>query len=400
MFAYIEDLLHLYVDTIGVEDTNSNILTSISRQCKKGIAMTDRQYELVKSKLQEKTELLQEHVSCNIEECFAPRIPLRQIDRSKTISFTTTSEVMSNSPYEQYKENWVWVKIRFPFSKKLISKLEKVKTGISQKYYFHKKGSHEHYFKLHKDILVHIVNTFSSSNFDISKDVIEYYNITSNIKNNASALMINYKDGMFNNLPTEVISQLENKSELIKLERHVRYGYAIPDMTANTLLESIACRTQRFFNADPEEFSLEQIADALELLERFPLLVLIDENESYQQLEKIHSTFSKVSNNQQSVLFREESDSKNNLVNEYVKNYELNNWVDNTTKIVYIKKKQLPKVMFTSGFVPITALSLTSLRSNTNVESYVRFNCDLILFHDKEESLFSKFGQRYKYGYM
>ena len=49
--TYIEDILHFLVDSIGISGADAPILSSISRQCKKGIAMTDRQYQLVTNKL-------------------------------------------------------------------------------------------------------------------------------------------------------------------------------------------------------------------------------------------------------------------------------------------------------------------------------------------------------------
>ena len=74
------------------------------------------------------------------------------------------------------------------------------------------------------------------------------------------------------------------------------------------------------------------------------------------------------------------------------KEHKLNNWVDKDTQIVYIKKSQLPKIIFNSGFKPITALGLNSYRSNTNVEHYIRFNCDLLIFYDAEPSMFYRRG--------
>ena len=76
------------------------------------------------------------------------REPIREIDRSKYVKLVTTADVMEDRVYESYKEKWHWIKIRFPFSKKDIAKIDKLKSLISGKYYVHKKGSHEHYFVL------------------------------------------------------------------------------------------------------------------------------------------------------------------------------------------------------------------------------------------------------------
>ena len=79
-------------------------------------------------------------------------------------------------------------------------------------------------------------------------------------------------------------------------------------------------------------------------------------------------------------------------MNNYVKDNNLNNWVDENTKVVYIKKDKLPKVLLKSEFKPQTAVSKSSLRSNRLVTNYVNFNCDLIVYNDTDLSSF-----RYQY---
>jgi len=107
MFAYIEDILHYYVDTIGVNDADRPILNSISKQCKKGIALTDRQYELVKNKMLDQKNLFKDR-DIDLENSFEPRLPIRQIDRSKYICIVDTAEAYGNSPYESSKQSWQW----------------------------------------------------------------------------------------------------------------------------------------------------------------------------------------------------------------------------------------------------------------------------------------------------
>ena len=131
------------------------------------------------------------------------------------------------------------------------------------------------------------------------------------------------------------------------------------------------------------------MAQSLKQLERLPLLVLIDAGDYLDQVKQIHNAFDFVPNNLQSVLFRD--DSKDNYnVNDYIREHKLNNWVDNNTQIVYIKKSQLPKIIFDSGFTPITTLGLNSYRSNTNVDNYCKFNCDLMIFYDDKPSIFNR----------
>jgi hypothetical protein len=394
MIAYIEDILHYYVDTIGVEDADKPILTSISRQCKKGIALTDRQYELVKSKLLNKQELL---VDVCLEGNLTPRLPLRQIDRSKYIAIVSHGEMLGDdSVYESYKENWVWIKVRFPFAKKLIAKLDNVKTKVNQRHqYYHVKGSHEHYFKLKGDVVYWLVNAFSNSNFEIEDRVIEYYNASKQIIENSSNYRIEYAEGKFKNLPDKVVSEVASLSQLCIADRQIRYGYTIENVAhENTLQEQIAYREHADVYIDPTLYSITQIANSINLLDRFPMVVLIDNDSQYDQVAAIHQAFDFVDNSLQSVLFRVDTESTYNL-NDYIKEHSLNNWVDKNTKIVYIKKNQLPKVMLSSNFRPVTAFAINSYRSNTMVENYIKFNCDLIVYHDVEKSILGRYSRQY-----
>jgi hypothetical protein len=180
----------------------------------------------------------------------------------------------------------------------------------------------------------------------------------------------------------------------------MRFGYKTDiEETDDLLASQVAFRKSQIVNVNPEQHSLADVAMVLEQLNRFPLLVMIDNSDSYEQLCAFHRQFDFVDDSLQSVLFRVDADDAKNLqLNQYVKDYKLNNWVDSSTKIVYIKKSQLPKVLLNSDFRPITSVSATSYRSNSHVDVYCKFHCDLILYHDKEQSYFgSKFGS-YTYG--
>ena len=78
-----------------------------------------------------------------------------------------------NAVYESFKSDWKWIKIRFPFSKKHIMRIDKLRYQIGYKQYYHVKGSHEHYFRLDKDNVYQIVECFK--NFEIDDTVLTIY---------------------------------------------------------------------------------------------------------------------------------------------------------------------------------------------------------------------------------
>ena len=384
---YIEDFLHHYVEDIGVNNNNKQILESINSQCRKGIALTDRQYALVREKL---LEQLDEFVGDE-----PTKLPLREIDRSKYIKFVPNEEIDGLHSFNAAKQDWVWLKVRFPFHKKLIVKIDdlkfKMKNGSTN--YFHKKGSHIHYFRVMNNTVYTVVDVFKDSNFEIDKNVMEYYEKCKNILINQHNYTSAY-DNAFYNIDETVIKDLKNFNDIVRHDRSIKYQYKVKNKTPKNLTEFIAYRNNQQCYVDPKDYEIEDIANSLKELERFPILVIIDQNEYLEQVRLIHKAFDFVPNNLQSVLFRDESKDNYN-VNHYIKDHKLNNWVDNNTQIVYIKKTQLPKIIFDSGFMPITTLAVNSYRSNANVEHYCKFNCDLMIYYDDQPSLFYTKGYQF-----
>jgi len=368
---YLEYLCNEKLDSLQSVDA---IYFSIYKQTVRGLGLTDRQYSLVLKKIQQYV---------TVDE-LPTKIPLRSIDRSKYIKLVETIDVYGqDTVYESYKTKWKWIKVRFPFSKKDIVKIDSIQIKHSE--YFHKKGSHEHYYKFTPKNLYNIISALQTRNFDIEQQLLDYYKKVENIKNT--------KFDLFETcLPEDVKQSILSMNKTIYADRRLRYGYNVEHVYSDTLIDTIAYRKQHEVCLDPKVHTMQSIVETITQLERFPLIVLIDEDTSFLQLRQIHAELSKVVDNKyQSVLFRIDSKDDNNCkVNDYIKDNELNNWVDNSTKVVYIKKNKLPKVLLQSDFQPICALAKTSTRCNKNVRLYMQSFCDCILYHDQSLSLFRR----------
>jgi len=369
--TYIEDYLeYLCNNQLDSLQSCNAIYFSIYKQITRGVGITDRQYSLVLKKIQEYMDV----------DDLPTRTPLRSIDRSKYITIVDNIE---DTVYESYKDNWKWIKVRFPFSKKDIAKVDSI--GISHNEYYHKKGSHEHYYKFTSKNVYKIINVLKNRNFKIEDTLFEYYEKINDV--------VNVKFDVYENcIPDTVKKELSELSNLQHADRGLRYGYNTPPTDSDTITNIIAYRQDIEVCLDPKKYKVQDIIETVNLLDRFPLLVLIDEDTSYIQLKQIHSEVSKIIDNKhQSVLFRIDSKDANNApVNDYIKDNHLNNWVDNETKVVYIKKSKLPKVLLQSNFKPMCTLSKTSTRCNKNVKTYMETFCDCILYHDVSLSLFGR----------
>jgi len=95
---------------------------------------------------------------------------------------------------------------------------------------------------------------------------------------------------------------------------------------------------------------------------------------------------------EQSVLFRLED--KNAGFNQLVKDRKLNNWVDKSTKIVYISKDKLPKLLVSGEWKPQTAFAFSSSLDRI-VNTYIGFNCDLVVWREDSISPFREYSRLY-----
>ena len=398
---YIEDVLHLFVDSIDVEPAKEHILVSISRQIKRGNALTDRQYALVKSKLLENQHHF-DQFEFDVEDAVKnTRLPLRVIDRTKEIKIVSHSEMLGpNSVYEAYKDKWQWIKIRFPFNKKDISKVESVANLAQRGEYHHIKGSHEHYFMLTEKLVFGIVNEFKETKFTIDQDILDIYEQLLEFNRTYDQYLpgvYDYglcnvrdvvKDTLYQQLGEPSVDNL-----LLYKDRSLMYALQIFDDVElaksssrfSNLAVQIAMRTSGNLLVDKSTRNLQSVIDAMIELERFPILIVCDEALAEHQLISTHQILrNRVLDSEISVMFRLDGDHE---FNQYVKEKSLNNYVDKSTKVVYINKSKMSKPLIRADWTFNSVLMLSSDRTNTKLSTWID-GCDLIISHDTEVSSF------------
>lgn len=396
----IEDLLEIAAGLQGqakiqLESPDVNIMYSIARQVFKGTALTDRQYALMQEKLikyRDQFTALEYNFDVAVNSL---RQPIRHIDRSKHIKIVKDCK---NDLQLDSKLDWMVVK--FPFSKTLIVSITNAVTDNST--YYHAKGSHEHYFVLNEINVMNVVSEFADKNFEIEQSITDYYNDVMNVYNNPE----NYIPGIFNgsvknlhdtarqNISNE-LGNLTKENLLLFIDRKRRYGIETVTPTPNItdLTSDIALRNTVDYLSKPSTQRFDSLIESIYMLDRFPLLVVIEENEAEVQLDQTYSAFKYiVPAEKQSVLFRLSAD--NNSFNEYVRDKKLNNWVDKNTKIVYINNNKLPKLVINGEWKPIAALSFGS-QLNRYVDCFIKSYCDLVVFRDEMISPMRKYSRFY-----
>lgn len=384
----IEDLLEILAgmreqSSIQIDPVDATIMYSIARQTFRGTALTDRQFALMKEKLQsykDQFTALDYEFDYAIENL---RQPLRHIDRSKYIKLQEDKIV-----------------IRFPFRKTEILLIQEIVYGEG---YNHTKGSHEHEFSFNEINVLNLLDRFSNKEFEIDQEIINLYNNIKSIHSNPQEYLSGIIDNKLININSRLQSYINDElgnlteSNLMKfIDRKFRYALDIIDYKFNdqsTLVKKITSRKDKTYHSQPSKELHFELLSALWELNRFPLLVILDNDRAEEQLYEFANYYRDIINSsEQSVLFRlEEKDAG---FNQLVKDRKLNNWVDKTTKVVYISKNKLPKLLVNNEWKPTATVSYDS-KVDRFVDSYMSFNCDLIVYREETISPFRRHSRYY-----
>ena len=402
----IEDLLELLAGLresnleFTIERSDTTIINSIARQVFKGTSLTDRQFALMKEKLylyREQFTELNHNFDIAIETL---RHPLREINREKYIKI----EPVGDTSMLQRIHNGPWIKIRFPFAKKIIILLDSLFKSKTE--YYHKSGSHEHYFTMTEQNVYNIIDVFKNKEFNIDKELIEIHLQLEDMKNNKE----NFIPGIYNyklkNLNNRAISHMisaigEPSTDNLALykDRNKYYGIHHFDkeeldssiFNLTPLSQKIVNRTERTVFINKNKYTFTSIAESLLELNRFPLVVILSDTTPLKDLMQVHNAFRGfIPNEEHSVLFRLDND-ENAEFNDYIKRNKLNSSLDNSPKVVYISNNKIPKPLLKSNWQGSTVLSMSSFRYSTKVKVLVD-EMDLIMQYDTDVSQFMRAG--------
>jgi hypothetical protein len=360
-------------------DGDSVILTSIARQLNKGVAMTDRQYSLVKSKLVNYKDQFEKNNMNHLDQALTTVAqPLRTIDRSQTVSVEDG-----------------WLVVKFPFNKKTISQLDSVATKY-RRFYKHDRGSNVHHFKMYEPAINEIVELFKGKSFEISPELFDISNEVETIKSQELSYIPHISDQGLTNLPDHAVEFIQNdlgnleENKIKYWDRSIRYGYkktAQVFKDHSQLAEHIANRTSQKIYLNPSAYTINDIANAVNELDRFPLLVALNRGKEFEEIKFIVDAFDFVDPSEQILLNRiENTNDSNYAINKYIKDKNFNNWLDSNIKIVYIFKNNIPKLLLKNEWQPTAYLTLNGEREASQLATYTEQHCDLMMLHDSQHS--------------
>lgn len=359
--------------------------TSIARQCGRNLALTSRQHELIKNKIEPyRTKFLEYNIDITVVRDKL-KYPYRSIDREHYVRYETHNDVDC-------------IVIRFPFSKRIIKRIEELKEIIDTA---HDYTEHKHIFQISEKTVLGVVNVANrfEAKFNIAEDVLEDYKKVLELENQKEELIPTLRNFKFVNLPEVCQEQIikdcgePNKSNLLKyFDRAELYGLRIDHSwqecnDVGYLTRRLVERTKSDVKILSSSFSLNAVAGSLYELDRFPLLVSCDVSGKGQvdtdPVVDIFKAFNGVvPASQQSVLFRLDGDHP---FNSWVKENGLNNPVDKNTKIVYINDNKVPKPLVNSDFWPSACLRIDHNAFARKADTYTN-GVDLRIVHSDNDN--------------
>lgn len=381
-----------------IESSDKGLIYSLARQTVRGTAYTDRQRELAISKATHYKSILEEvdiDVTTSVTQL---RMPLRSIDRSRWIKLKNQMQslIPFNNPDEQY------IAVRFSFQKNLISALE----NINSKPIHYDKINKTHYFEYNERTLHNVVSALTNKGFEIQPELQERYEILEMMNNNKKnyvpgiyslklknlhAKAIDYAISTIGSPDVDNLAMYKDRDQLLGITHFDEDDLNNSIRKLTTLSQKIVKRKSSNILINSDEHVFDRVAESILELNRYPLLVVLNDETELENLQKVHQSFRNIfSNDDFCSLYRKENISPGNTeFNEYIKQNKLNNSLAIKSKVVYTSINKMSKVMLKSEWRPQAAILMGSRRS-TKVDQFLQ-ELDLVIHYDTDVSPFRKF---------
>jgi len=394
---YIENYLELIANTnpdfkFEVDKKDVKMLTSFSSQVKKNIGLTDRQYNLAKEKILEYKQQFLKYNFTNLEDDILNlKIPIRQIDRSKTVKIVEKEYVDLFGI-----EKKLMIAVRFPYSSKMIKYIELIHSLQGRREY--NKETKTHFLELKENIVKELISKLKEANFEIDKELFKFYQDINKMVANPE----NYVPGIYNyelqhvhaNCKKYAINLLgmpckENLALFYDRRDQFGLGYFDKDELEKSFepLDNLSLQIAKTQNKkiflSKDKFTHKEICNAIASLKRFPLLIVLEKHREHDGLIKIYENIKTLIDLKNiSVLFRLDNSLENDILfNKAVQDLKLNNPITKTTQVIFLNNEKIPKPLITSKWYAETTLLLESFRNSRNITAY-HHKSDLVIHYD------------------
>ena len=382
--------------TGSIENSDKKIIYSLARQTIRGIPYTDRQYDLAKNKLEvysSQLEAIDIDVTSSVDIL---RMPLREIDRARWIQLIEHN-------------NQIHIGVRFTFNKKLITAIESLSSIENKNLYDRDKKIH--FFNLNEKNLYDIITILKDKNFVIQTELQERYDILETMNNNKNNYIpgvyglklknlhdkaIDYAISTIGSLDITTLALYKDRSQVLGINYFDQsdLNHSISNLTS--LSQKIVKRSSSQVLVNSNEHTFDRVAESILELNRYPLLICLNDNTDFDNLQLVHYSFRNIfANDDFCTLYRKENDTEDNIAfNQYIKNNNINNPLANNSKIVYTTINKISKTLLKSTWRPEAAILMGSIRS-PKMDPYLQ-ELDLVIHYDTDISPFTRYGSTEK----
>lgn len=378
MISTIEDLIAFICDPINeinwtnVVSKDKAVLYSFNSQMRKSLAFTEKQAELAIKILDRNRSSFQEIKNFN-ELLSVPsyKHPFRIVDTSKIVSIVQ----LDSSDF---------ISIKFPYNPKIDSALSSTRKLYNKK-------TKSFLLELSEANILRVVDVLRDFDFDISNELISYYDQIKEIKNNPENYLplADFEDRVvLRNSNKKIVSYFDSCSNnqvihdaVLCKSMGLLFSHTLEEHLKNLKIDPL---TKALLNSKQRRFEVKNynnidISKSLQAIDQWPVLVIMnDDDESQVTLSQwIHSLTSiGVAQEEMSVLFRSNT---NKSFNDFVRDHCLNNLVTEKTKVVFIKQK-MPKILQRMDFYPKIIISLCAFYAHFTNQKLVDYH-PLVLYY-------------------
>lgn len=366
---------------IRIDAQDMKLISSLGRQVAKKIALTDRQLDLSLKKI-EKYRTGLEKCDVAVDEILTLKTlkwPLRVIDRTQSIWIENDPE--SKKPV---------IMVKYVFSKKFAEIWSKIEENLSSYSGSDKSVKRVTYTERN---LYHIVKGLEPMHFTVTDEIQEICEKIEKILENPDnfAPYLDYEEGKLilknsNARCEEVFSKkIENFSDDCFLE-YVDYAKSlgislksqnvlkkISEITSGTLAKKVSYEFSSRYRVNPANYTMSDLVSTVNTLNQWPLVVVVEENNQvFDTVKTMVEEFSKIiPKDKMNVFFRLKNEQTDHQqFNQFVKDNHLNNYIDSTTKVVFILRTRIPKPLLKADWSPNTAI-VTSTHDFGRMSAYL-----------------------------
>lgn len=243
--------------------------------------------------------------------------------------------------------------------------------------------------------IVLLVEALSSEGFEIDRTIKDHYNTIKSWKIEEIQSRYFTENLIDTNLYKSLVSDIGDLATAdisVIQDRSVRYQYIIntPKNTEKSVKNQLITRNSSKVWIDSNTVSLSDVITELKNINRFPLLLVIENHVQPKALEILKNIDLALKECEISegvgIYFRLDNDAIGKEFNTLIAERKYNAVLDDNTKIACVSNGKIPKFFLKSSWKPMAVISVGTTLRHSKTSVYANC-CDLVVSYHHTESL-------------